>query len=158
MKKLIAVLFLSLSFAACQSTGNLALSQDQVKTLGEQFQKMHTERLVQLSKNNVAKAVECYAEDAYLMDIGATAKGRENIHKHLTAVLSTMTINEPVNTQEGVEISGNLAYDYGSTSMRLDFITGESMVVHSKYIAIWKKNDKNVWQISKLIFNQENSK
>lgn len=158
MKKLIAIIFISLSFAACQSTGNLALSQDQVKTLGAQFQKMHVERLLQLSKGNVDKAVECYTEDAYLMDIGATAKGRGVIREHLAAVLTTMSINEPVNTQEGLEVSGNLAYDYGSTSMRLDFITGETMVVHSKYIAIWKKNEKGQWLISKLIFNQENTK
>ena len=157
MKNSILIFAILSIFSSCQTTTSTSsvLSKEEVAALGKKFQKMHAERLIQLEKGNVDKAVACFADDAYLMDIGALAKSRDSIRHHLEAVLSSMSLNETNNVQEGVEISGNLGYDYGSTTMRLDFeYTGQSINVQSKYISIWKKNKSGQWKISKLIFNQ----
>ena len=146
-----------LIFTSCKSTKTVSaeLSKEELAILGKQFQEMHSIRLLQLEKGNVDKAVQCFADDAYLMDIGALAKGKDSIRHHLETVLMSMSLNETNNVQEGVEISGNIGYDYGSTTMRLDFeFTGQSINVRSKYVSIWKKLKSGKWKISKLIFNQ----
>ena len=67
-----------------------------------------------------------------------------------------MHIKNTKNEQKEVEICGNLAYDYGTTSMDLHYIFTDNVEsVKSKYIAIWKKNKVGKWKIIKLIFNQE---
>ena len=131
------------------------INSPKIQKLASTFQKMHNERLINLEKGDVEAAIKCFAEDAMLMDIGVGAKGIASIREHLNAVLSSMSLHHTENTQEGLEVSGNLAYDYGTTIMELKYKLNDiTQKVASKYIAIWKKS-KGQWRISKLIFNQD---
>ena len=147
---------IALTVASCQQNIK-ANSSNESAVVGAFFQAEHSKRLAALEERSVADAIACFADDAYLMDIGATAQGIENIQEHVEKVLNNMTISLPRNTQEGFEIEKNLAYDFGTTIMTLDFGMPEiePMEVKSKYVCIWKKNSKGTWKISKLIFNQE---
>ncbi len=131
-------------------------SDQQTKELAEYFAKVHTQRLLALEKEDVETFIAFYTEEAALFDIGATAIGKKNIRQHVQNVLSSMSIKNTKNVQKEVEISGDLAYDYGTTSMELHYIyDGHIEEVTSKYVAIWHRQSDGKWKIVKLIFNQE---
>lgn len=157
MKILITIIVAAVfTVTACQQKIKTSSSNENT-ALGVFFQEQHSGRLAALEERDVAGAIACFAADAYLMDIGATAQGVENIREHVEKVLSNMTISKPQNKQEGFEVEQHLAYDFGTTTMTLDFGMPEiePTEVKSKYVCIWKKNSEGVWKISKLIFNQE---
>jgi len=154
MKKIYGLLFLVIGCCACQTTATL--SAEDIKNLSNEFAIAHTNRLNYLEEGDIASAVDCYADSAYLFDIGVTVMGKHAIKKHLDKVLASMKLKHTKNVQKEVEISGNLAYDYGTTSMELHYeITQTVERVKSKYIAIWKKQENGDWKIIKLIFNQD---
>lgn len=152
------ILLLSISlclFSSCVSVDNVKQERTE-EELKAYFGNQHLLRLQALEANNVEKALACYAEDAALFDIGATAIGKNKIRNHLLQVLQSMELKKTKNVQKEVEVSGDLAYDYGTTSMELHYLfDGHVEEVKSKYIAIWRKQTDGEWKIVKLIFNQE---
>ena len=149
------ILFLSIIFlASCSTTATL--TNDQFNSLKQLFARGHSNRLLYLEKENIEKSISCYADDAYLFDIGATIKGKEQIKKHLKIVLNSMQLRNTKNVQLECEVSGDLAYDYGYTTMDLHYtFTGMTEQVRSKYIAVWRRQESGDWKIIKLIFNQD---
>jgi ketosteroid isomerase-like protein len=156
MRWSILLLLISLTvFGSCLSIDNAKKERTEEELKGY-FAGQHLARLEALENNDIEKALDSYAEDAALFDIGATAIGKNNIRAHLLQVLESMELKNTKNIQKEVEVSGDLAYDYGITSMELHYLfDGKMEEVQSKYIAIWRKKGDNDWKIVKLIFNQE---
>lgn len=149
-------LFICGLFLCHACTSSTALTVDQRTELKNFFARSHSDRLLYLEKEDIEHSISCYAEDAYLFDIGSTIKGRDQIKKHLSIVLNSMELRRTKNVQLECEISGDLAYDYGYTTMDLYYtFTGLTEQVKSKYIAVWRRQDSGDWKIIKLIFNQD---
>ena len=154
--KHITLLIVALLLLGYYQTSAQTLDAGTVAKLSEYFAQEHRNRLKALENGNIPAAVTAYADDAYLLEIGAALKVKEAISKHLDMILTSMEIKNTKNEQKEVNISGDLAYDYGTTTMDLHYTFNEAVQsVKSKYIAIWKKNEAGDWKIIKLIFNQE---
>jgi uncharacterized protein (TIGR02246 family) len=94
-----------------------------------------------------------YTEDAKVLPPGGeTVTGRPAIGQFWQAVRDMGVQEVALNTLD-VEASGDLAYEVGSATLKIQPAGGEATTDTVKYVVVWKRQAGGPWQLAVDIWN-----
>jgi len=98
------------------------------------------------NNKDAATVGSMYSDDAvFVSSENPETRGRDAIQKAFSesfAVASDLKVNS-----ENVEVSGDLAYDYGTFSQHLAPPKAKAMDLHGNYLVVFKKQSDGSWKI-----------
>jgi uncharacterized protein (TIGR02246 family) len=123
----------------------------------EQVQKSIEEACAKYSEairaGNVAGIVDVYTDDATILPPGGEiVKGRQAIGEFYKQLLQ-MGMKDIVFTTIEVGGSGDVAYEIGTTKVRIQPEGLEAIADSTKYLVIWKRQADATWKVYVDIFN-----
>jgi ketosteroid isomerase-like protein len=154
MKSLLPLAVLALSACATPSQHSAPAAQAQAAPSLADFSRWMDERYVApFVAGDVPKWLTVFTEDAVaLHNTMPPMKGKEAIAQFGTFVAGNLRIAEMKVTLSEVQVSGDLAYSWGTYHSRLLIkATGEPMPGHSengKVLFVWKRQSDGTWKIA----------
>ena len=160
MRKSLLVL-LCLVAAACQqeraqtpaeNTANAAPPPAQTDTAADaqSVAQLRDQWVAAAEKDDAATVAGLYTDDAVLASGEGTADGRQAIQGTFGKSFP-MTSNLKITSRE-LEVSGDLAYDYGEYTQRITPPKGKAMDVTGRYLVVLKRQaGGGGWQIDKHV-------
>ena len=108
------------------------------------------------TKGDVAAPGSVYTDDAaVLAPNGKAARGRAEIDKGNTQMLSTTKITALKLSTDDVQISGDFGVETGSYEQTLTPKTGKPMHDVGKYLLVWKRQADGSWKILREAYNTD---
>jgi uncharacterized protein (TIGR02246 family) len=158
-------IFILLAFVACETepvVTDTAPAPERAATEpapdrdadGGEVERIRSQWLEAAERNDAAAVAALYSDDAIVTSpMGEAVRGRESIRELWTEQLP-MSSDLDIDSSD-FEVSGDLAYDYGTFSQTLTTPAGEEMEVEGEYVVILRRQDDGQWRITRhLSFNR----
>lgn len=89
-----------------------------------------------------------FAEDAVAMTLNhANVKGRRQIQDLRAQTVKSIKLVDGTITTEQFDVSGDLAYEIGSFSYKLQPVSRPAQSLSGRYLAVWKRQKDGSWKI-----------
>ena len=106
-----------------------------------------------VARGDAATIAAVYADDAVLMPPGfEAAHGRPAVEQFWRAAFQFGLKEVALQPQE-VVADGNLAYEIGTGTARMESLDGQATDTTSKYILVWRRQPDGTWRIAADIWN-----
>lgn len=121
--------------------------------------KQETDRLARefaaaFNRGDMATVASFYAEDAKVMPPGSeVVQGRQAIEQFWRGAQEQMGVKEVTKNVQEVEASGDLAYEVGTATLKIEPPGGQAITALFKYLVVWKRQADGAWQLAVDIWN-----
>lgn len=144
-KRISAILFILLfyiSIAFCA-----APAQDPAK-VRKAIDEANAKSLQTWKNGDAAGYGALFAEDAVVMTLNhANVKGRQHIQDLRAQTLKTVKLLDGAIKTEEFDVSGDLAYEVGSFSYKLQPVGRPAQSLSGRYLVVWKHQKDGSWKI-----------
>ena len=107
------------------------------------------------NRRDAAALAAMYTEDARLLPPGSEMlSGRQAIQQFWQGVMD-MGVREVDLQTEAVETNGDLAYEIGSATLKIQSQGDSPMTNTVKYVVVWQRRAKGPWQMAVDIWNSD---
>jgi len=118
-----------------------------------EIEQRNREFVAAFNRGDAAGVAAGYTDDARVLPPdGATVSERQAIQQFWQAVMG-MGIREVDLRTEDVESSGDLAYEIGSATLKIEPQGGSPTTSTIKYVVVWKRRAGGPWQLAVDIWN-----
>jgi uncharacterized protein (TIGR02246 family) len=122
-------------------------------TVNQEIEQRNREFVAALKRGDAAGVAALYMDDARVLPPGGTmVSGRQAIQQFWQSVMDAGVPEVDLRTQQ-VESSGDLAYEFGSATLRIQPEGGSPTTDTIKYVLVWKRRAGGAWQLAVDIWN-----
>lgn len=122
-------------------------------TVRQEIEQRNREFVAAFNRGDAAGVAAAYIEDARVLPPGgAMVSGRQAIQQFWQGVMGMGVREVDLRTQE-VEASGDLAYEIGSATLRIEPAGGSPTTDTVKYVVVWQRRAGESWQLAVDIWN-----
>ncbi len=147
---LVFVVVMSLTLISCTGQQSQQMEMAQVS---EAINKVNAEFMDAFKNGDAAGVAALYTDDTTLMPPNSEIiKGREGVQNFWNGGMQ-MGIKEVTLTSVDVSGVGNLAYEIGNYSLKIQPEGQEATSDQGKYIVVWKKDMDGTWKLHADIWN-----
>ena len=114
---------------------------DDAAKVRDAIAKQNAAYIAAVNKSDAAALVDLFTDDATVMLIGKTIKGKQSIQKHAEAI--GKEYRNDVFKSLDVEVRDDLAYEVGEYAV--ETVAGRKS--SGTYLAVWKKQAHGKWKI-----------
>jgi uncharacterized protein (TIGR02246 family) len=106
------------------------------------------------NRGDMATVASFYVEDAKVMPPGSeVVQGRQAIEQFWRSAQEQMGVKEvTINVQE-VEASGDIAYEIGTATLKIEPPGGQAITAPFKYLVVRKRQADGAWPLAVDIWN-----
>ena len=126
----------------------------QVTLVKQEVDRINREFVAAFNRGDMATVASCYAEDAKVMPPGSeVVQGRQAIEQFWRGVQEQMGVKEVTLDSQEVEASGDIAYEVGAATLKIEPPGGQATTVPIKYLVAWKRQADGAWRLAVDIWN-----
>lgn len=119
----------------------------------QELERLSRELEAAVARGDAATIASVYADDAVLMPPGfEAARGRPSVEQFWRAAFQFGLKAVTLQPQE-VVAAGDLAYEIGAGTARMETPDGQATETTSKYLLVWRRQPDGVWRIAADIWN-----
>jgi uncharacterized protein (TIGR02246 family) len=105
-------------------------------------------------RGDMATVASLYAEDARVMPPGSEmVQGRQAIEQFWRGAQEQMGVKEITLTILEVATSGNIGYEVGTATLKIEPSGGQATTAPVKYLVAWKRQADGAWRLAVDIWN-----
>ncbi len=121
--------------------------------LQQAVQDTNREWMEAVKRGDPASLAALYTEDATLLPPNSEAiRGRQGIEAFFKAGMQ-MGISEATLETVDVEYLGDVAYEVGAYTMKIEPEGGQATADKGKYVVVWKRDGDGPWQLAVDMWN-----
>jgi uncharacterized protein (TIGR02246 family) len=119
----------------------------------QEIEQRNQEFVAAFNRGDAAGVAAGYAEDAKVLPPGgAMVSGRQAIQQFWQGVMGMGVREVDLQTQEA-QAGGDLAYEIGSATLKIQPEGGSATTDTVKYVVVWKRQPGGTWQLAVDIWN-----
>jgi uncharacterized protein (TIGR02246 family) len=119
----------------------------------QEIEQRNQEFVAAFNRGDAAGVAAGYAEDAKVLPPGgAMVSGRQAIQQFWQGVMGMGVREVDLQTQEA-QANGDLAYEIGSATLKIQPEGGSATTDTVKYVVVWKRQPGGTWQLAVDIWN-----
>ncbi len=106
------------------------------------------------NRGDMATVASFYAENAKVMPPGSeVVQGRQAIEQFWRGAQEQMGVKEVTLNVQEVEASGDIAYEVGTATLKIEPPGGQATTAPFKYLVAWKRQADGAWRLAVDIWN-----
>jgi len=125
----------------------------EAESIRQEIEERNREFVAAFNRGDAAGVAANYTEDALVLPPGAPmVRGRQAIEQFWQSIMGMGVCEVDLRTQE-VEASGDLAYEIGAATLKIQSESGPPTTDTVKYVVVWKRRASGPWQLAADIWN-----